>query len=129
MLVELWQVAVFIVAICFIILTIYIISVLQGLNRTLEQVTTLVHGSSESISVITKELAAVSENAATITKDIAKDMEDINGVVESLNNTTKMVEETVQMGKDNVIMPLMGLVNLGQGVKSVADMLRKDKSR
>ncbi|MCR1899986.1 DUF948 domain-containing protein [Irregularibacter muris] len=129
MLVELWQVAVFIVAICFIILTVYLINVLQGLNRTLDQVRTLVHSSSQSVAVITKELAAVSENAATITKDIAKDMEDINGVVESLNNTTKMVEETVEMSRDNIIMPIMGLINLGQGVKNVAGILKKEKAK
>lgn len=130
MVVELWQVAVFIVAICALILTIYFIGVLQGLNKTMEQIRSLVYANSQNIHSITNELVEVSKNATIISEDLAKDMEEINQAVESLNNTTQMVEETVQMGKDNVILPLMGLVNLGQGIKSAAGILhKKDKEK
>lgn len=130
MVVELWQVAVFIVAICVLILTIYFIGVLQGLNKTMEQIRSLVYANSQNIHSITNELVEVSKNATIISEDLAKDMEEINQAVESLNNTTQMVEETVQMGKDNVILPLMGLVNLGQGIKSAAGILhKKDKEK
>lgn len=127
MLVELWQVAIFIVALSFLVLTIYLVGVLQGLNRTMEQLRTIISANSENIHAITKELTAVSKNATLITDDIVKDMDEINEAIESLNKTTQMVEETVQLSKDNVILPLMGLVNLGQGVKSVTGLLHKNK--
>src|SRR5690554_457121 len=127
MLVELWQVAIFIVALSFLVLTIYLVGVLQGLNRTMEQLRTILGVNSENINSITKELTTISKNASSITDDLVKDMDEINDAIESLNNTTQMVEETVQLSKDNVILPLMGLVNLGQGVKSASNLLRKNK--
>ena len=117
MLVELWQVGVFIVALSFLAITIYLIGVLQGLSRTMEQLRAVVGANQDNIRSITKELTEISKNATSITKDIAKDMDNINAMVESLNNTTQMVEETVQLSRDNVILPIMGLVNLSQGVK------------
>jgi uncharacterized protein YoxC len=127
MLVELWQVAVFIVALSFLVLTIYLVGVLQGLNRTMEQLRTVVGANSENIHAITNEIKTISKNATSITDDIVKDMDEINEAIESLNNTTQMVEETVQLSKDNVILPLMGLVNLGQGVKSATGLLKRNK--
>jgi uncharacterized protein YoxC len=127
MVVELWQVAVFLVAICFVILTIYLVGVLQGLNRTMEQVRGVVSSNTDNISRITKEIALISENATAITDDVAKDMDQINEAIAALNKTTQMVEETVQLSKDNVILPIMGLVNLGQGVKNVSGMIHRKK--
>lgn len=129
MLVELWQVAVFILALCFVILTIFLIVVLQGLNRTMEHIRMVVGSNAENIQVITKELSSVLKNATSITDDLTKDMDQINEAIESINNTTQMVEETVRLSKDNVILPLMGLVNLGQGVKGITDMLHRKKNR
>lgn len=127
MLVELWQVAIMIVALSFLVLTIYLVSVLQGLNRTMEQLRMLLNSNAESVQAITKELTAVSKNATLITDDLVKDMGAVNGTLESLSKTTQMVEETMQMGKDQVIMPLMGLVNLGQGVKNLTGFVHRKK--
>lgn len=130
MVVELWQVAVFLIAICALIVTIYFINVLQGLNKAMEEIRSLIHTNSQNIHSITKELVEVTKNARDISEDLTEGMGEVNEAAESLNNTTQMVEETVQMGKDNVILPLMGLVNLGQGVKSAASILhKKDKSK
>ena len=127
MLVELWQVAIFIVALSFLVLTIYLVGVLQELNRTMEQLRMIVSANSEDIHTITKELTAVSKNATLITDDLVKDMDGINGTIEALNKTSQMIEETVQLSKDNVVLPLMGLVNLGRGVKNVTGFLNKKK--
>ncbi len=127
MLVELWQVGVFIVALSFLALTIYLIGALQGLSRTMEQLRAIVGANQDNIHSITKELNEISKNATSITKDIAKDMDNINDMVESLNNTSQMVEETVQLSRDNVILPIMGLVNLGQGIKQAKDKFSKKK--
>lgn len=127
MLVELWQVAIMIVALSFLVLTIYLVGVLQGLSRTMEQLRMLLSTNAESFQSITKELTAVSKNATLITDDLVKDMGAVNGTLESLSKTTQMVEETMQMGKDQVIMPLMGLVNLGQGVKNLTGFVHRKK--
>lgn len=128
MLVELWQVAVFIVAICILVLTIYLINTLQGINKTMDQLRILISANGENVHTITKELAEVSKKANSISDELVKDMDDINGTLQSIHSTTEMVEKTVQMGKENVILPLMGLVNLGQGVKSIAQMIHKKNS-
>lgn len=128
MLVELWQVAVFIVAICILVLTIYLINTFQGMNKTMDQLRILISANSENIHTITKELAEASKKANSISDELAKDMDNVNGTLQSIHNTTEMVEETVQMGKENVILPLIGLVNLGQGVKNIAQMIHKKDS-
>ncbi|RBP42872.1 DUF948 domain-containing protein [Garciella nitratireducens] len=128
MLVELWQVAVFIVAICILILTIYVINTLQGINKTIEQLRTFININSENIHVLTKELVEISKNANSISEEFTKDMDKINGAIQSIQNTSEMVEETVQMGKDHVILPIMGLVNLGNGLKNVAQFVHKKDS-
>lgn len=128
MLVELWQVAVFIVAICILILTIYVINTLQGINKTIEQLRTFININSENIHVLTKELVEISKNANSISEEFTKDMDKINGAIQSIQNISEMVEETVQMGKDHVILPIMGLVNLGNGLKNVAQFVHKKDS-
>ncbi len=128
MLVELWQVAVLIVAICILILTIYLINTLQGINKTMDQLRILISANGENVHTITKELAEVSKKANSISEELAKDMGDINGALQSIHSTTEMVEKTVQMGKENVILPLMGLINLEQGVKSIIQVIHKKNS-